>query len=118
MLSLIGWGLRYMWKTHKRQMEKTAQALKVLAEAVDANEGIYGLQVAAIKESVMALRAEAAITSKTTQDALGRVLELGGVVRMQQAELKEANGLLQEVSGKMTAIFRFIDAPRRATDKG
>jgi hypothetical protein len=116
LLSAIGWGLRVMWRTHKRQMAQASQALKALADGAETDRKEREAQILSLKEGLMGVRAEVALTSRGTQDALARVLEMGGMIRLQQEALEKNNGLLERVNGKLEAMFRFIDAPRRATD--
>lgn len=134
LLAGIGWGLRFMWATHKRQMGQTAAALTKLAQAVDADRKAHAEEIAAIQAALVAAQkehgrevaglretltratVEAALTNRSVQDATSQTLKLAGVVESQQKDLKENNSQLGLVRGQLDAVFRFMDAPKRASD--
>lgn len=107
---------RWAWAAHQRRMEAMAGAIDALAKAVTLAKEGGEAEAQRLRDGLQGVRAEVALGQRHTQDALARVLELGGMVKLQQETLEKHARATERISGKLEAIFRFIDAPRRPTD--
>lgn len=116
LLSAIGWGLRLAWKIHNRRLATMTKALEALAKASDHNKDGHESEQRRIWEALQSLRAEIALERKSHEGVTRAVFNLEGVVKSQQGEIKESNGLLRDVVGQLKALWRFVDAPKRPTD--
>jgi hypothetical protein len=67
-------------------------------------------------EYIQQLRSELAMHVRTNELTNKSVNALEGIVGVQNKDLKEYTKLVDRLVGKIDAIFRYIDTPKRATD--
>lgn len=138
LLAVIGWAMRSAWGHYKKQnalqaaeyrlqMGKMAKALHELAAAVAADRKTHGAEDARLRESIVGLRAELAIATNAMRNevagvgmrvdnAIKGLAGVEAICRLQQDKLEKVSEGLSLANGKLVAVFRFIDARKRATD--
>lgn len=121
-LSVVFGGLaalaRAAWRVHLRRMEAMASALADLAKAVKTHEDYATAEHKKLWDGVQGLRAELQLANRNTDNIKTGLLKLEGALDNQRATIQDYIKATEKISGKMEAIFRFVDAPRRATDSG
>jgi hypothetical protein len=107
---------RWAWKAHQKRMLNMADAVQKLAKAID--QGLDGMvaEHTKIQQSVQGLRAELQMANRNTDTMKNGLLKVEGAMETQRKTIQDYVQATDRLSGKMEAIFRFIDAPQRATD--
>ncbi len=105
---------RWAWGAHQRRMAAMADALTTLARAVDGAKSEH----TRIWEAIQGLRAELQLANRNTDMVKTGLLKVEGAIENQRATIQDYVRVTEKVSGKLEAVFRFVDSPRRATDKG
>lgn len=115
-LSIMGGLARAAWKAHQGRMDAMATALRTLAEGVSKESAENHGDHKKVWEAVQGLRAELEMNRRSSENIRTGLVEVTGTVKGQQGIIVELIEKLSAVSGKLEAVFRFVDAPRRATD--
>lgn len=115
-ISVVGLLARLAWRAHQLRMQSMAEALKKLAEGVVKDTQENHADHRKVWEAIQALRAESEMARRGTESARSNVIELAGTVKGHQGLIVELVEKLSKISGQLEAIFRFVDAPKRATD--
>lgn len=107
---------RSAWRSHRSQMSLMADALKKLAEAIaDAEKENKG-EHDKVRSTLQNLRAELQLSATKSEYLKAGMLSLEGALKSQVSRLDGYIEKLGQVHSKLDALFKFIDAPRRATD--
>lgn len=96
---------RLAWKAHTERIENIVKALKEVAKAVDDADTAMG-----------AMQTELKLTARATETLKEGLLRVEGMFEAHRATLCAYIEKLGIIDGKLTKVFEFIDAPRRATD--
>lgn len=115
-ISTIGILARLAWRAHQARMSTMADALKKLAEGVIQDTTANHADHKKVWDAIQSLRAEFEMARRGTESARSNVIELSGTVKGHQSLIIELVEKLSKISGQLEAIFRFVDAPKRATD--
>lgn len=108
--------LRYAWKLHQKRMEMMAEALTTLAKALSGGEEKVEGEHRKIWESVQGLRAELQMANRNTDTIKTGLLKVEGALENHRTMLYQHIEKLGIVDGKLSKLFQFVDAPKRATD--
>ena len=107
---------RWAWKAHQRRMLNMAEAMSRLAEAVETSQKKVETEHKDIWAAIQGLRAELQLANRNTDTMKTGLLKAEGAMEQQRLTIKDYIRATDNLSGKMEAVFRFIDAPPRATD--
>lgn len=114
---------RWAWKRHQEKMQEHTDALTAVAKAHESLKGalsaaleINHAEHERVRKHIDALRAEIHLGKTESQALKGGLLNLEGAIKQQQNVINSYVEKMGEINGKFSAIFKFIDAPRRATD--
>lgn len=116
LVGMIIWLGKVSWAQHEEKVDK---ALKLLEEMPGRHahiEASAGAEHKKIWESMQGLRAELHLSSKGNEHIKAGLLNLEGVVKVQQETIHQHIVMLAKLDSKLDAVFRFMDAPRRASD--
>lgn len=109
---------KYAWNRHQARMALMATALGDLAKAIKNHEDYASDEHKKIWDAVQGLRAELQLANRNTDNVKTGLLKLEGALENQRATIADYIKVSEKLGGKMEALFRFVDAPRRATDSG
>lgn len=126
LLAAIGWGLRRAWVIHTRRIKSMAMIIDSLTKAINDNKYSHEHEDRNLRDSLSgirsemamsthAMRNEAAMLSSRLDQSIKGIAGAEAVVRLQQDKLDKLSEALAHVNGKLVAVFRFIDAPRRGS---
>jgi len=110
------WMLQYGWKKHKRQMSLLSKSIDTLSETFSKLQDHTRVEHGAIKESLMVYRAEMHLLKQSIEPIKGGMLGLEGAINHQSQRVDRYIERMGAMEGKFDAVFRFIDAAKRATD--
>ena len=106
----------WAWRKHKAHMETLENLIHSLKEHVDHDREQNASEHLFIKESMAAFRAEVHLLELQVNPLKAGLLTLEGAVRNQNETINRYVEKMGVVSGKLDAVFRFIDAVPRPTD--
>ena len=109
---------RYAWSVHQLRMAKMAEALTKLAEGIQQHEEYASGEHKKIWDAVQGLRAELQLANRNTDMAKTGLSKVEGALENHRSTLYQHIEKLGILDGKLSKLFRFVDAPRRATDGG
>lgn len=109
---------RYAWSIHQMRMTKIAEALEKLAEGLTKHEDYASTEHKKIWDAVMGLRAELQLSNRNTDTVKVGLLKVEGMLESHRSTLYQHIEKLGIIDGKLSKLFTFVDAPRRATDGG
>lgn len=107
---------RFVWKAHTSRMELIAKALQDLAEAIAGQDEKMKTEHKKIWETVQSLRAELVLANRNTEYVSSGLLKMEGALENHRTTIYHHIEKLGKIDSKLDAVFRFLDAPRRATD--
>lgn len=110
--------LRWAWGKHQRRMGLMAEALTELAQAVRSQRESHEAEDQRLWDAVQGVRAEVALAARSSDSHRAGMLSLEGAIKAQTGTLNSYIERMGKMEGKFEAIFRFMDAPRRASDSG
>lgn len=107
---------RIAWRQHQRRMELMAEALNNLAKAMRDNEEVIEGEHKKIWDAVQGLRAELQLANRNTDMIKTGLVKVEGALDSHRTMLYQHIEKLGIVDGKLSKLFQFVDAPRRASD--
>lgn len=110
------WIGAYVWRQHKRRMELMARSLGDLAKGIKAADDANRDEHGKVWSAIQGLRAELQLANRNTEGVKAGLLKAEGALDNHRATLYEHIQQLVRMDSKFEAVFRFLDAPRRATD--
>lgn len=117
-LGFIAAVAKWAWRQHQRRMLAMAGALEELAKAVKAGQTEAHGEFQRVWNAVQGLRAELQLANKSNETLKAGLFKVEGALESHCATLYQHIERLGRLDSKLEAVFRFIDAPRRATDSG
>lgn len=119
--TLILWLVRWGWKKHKRQMLAIAKSIESTGQVLEAYQKQSALEYDKLRESLLAYRAELYLLKQTIEPLKAGMLSIEGQIKNQNDTINRYVEKMGIVSGKLDAVFRFIDravepVPKRNTD--
>ena len=118
MLSLMTLAGRLAWRAHNQRMASMAGALERLAKAVSQYQDKSQKDNSKAWEAVQGLRAELQLSTQKTDHIKACINRLEGALTMQVTRVDTYVERMGRVDSKLDRIFIYIDAPKRATDRG
>jgi len=115
-LSGIGWMVGYIWKNEKKNIKTIADGFKSLAESFTVLEKQNISEHGKLWDIIQQQRAELGIHIRSNDHLKSTIMNLEGIVKSQQETLFKHVEKITRVDSKLEAIFRHLDAPKRATD--
>jgi chromosome segregation ATPase len=106
----------YMWRQYKTKNKQLVDAVKKMAEDLQSYREGSAADHQKIADQVKAQRAEMHLMKKDIEPVKAGLLQIEGVLKHQGQRLDDYVKTLGTVEGTLKAIFKFIDAPKRATD--
>jgi uncharacterized protein YoxC len=107
---------RWAWKKHEKRMGQMAQAIQNLAKSLEASTKDHHNEHATLWKSVHGLRADLQATTQRIDPVAKELLEVQGSIKTLNQSIMNYAEKMAAVSGKLDAVFRFMDAPKRASD--
>jgi len=114
--TIIGFLLKRAWEANDARLSQISKTLKALADGILEESKANHTDHRRVWEAVQGLRVELEISRRGMEVVKSSIGETNGAVKTQQTEISRLVEKLAVVSTELKAVFRFIDAPRRATD--
>lgn len=118
LLGLLSFLARAAWRSHRKQMALMAKALEELAKSIKHAEDENKAEHAKVWQSIQGLRAELQLSTQRADHIKAGMLKLEGALDKQVDRVDSFLKLMGRIESKLDAVFRVIDAPKRATDVG
>jgi hypothetical protein len=110
------WIAKWAWDKHQAEMASVTQAMNRLEKNIVDNRTLATADHIKIKEVLQMFRAEMHLLKVGVDPLKAGILTLEGQVRNQNETINRYVEKMGVVSGKLDAVFRFIDAQPRQTD--
>lgn len=107
---------RWVWKKHTRRMSQMAEALKSLAVSIEKASTDHHDESANLWKAIHGLRADLQVTIQRIDPVSKDLSEVQGSIKTLNQTIMNYAERMAAVSGKLDAVFRFMDAPKRASD--
>ncbi len=114
--SILMWIAKWAWEKHQSEMNSVTQAMARIEKNVADNRHLATADHIKIKEVLQMFRAEMHLLKVGVDPLKTGILTLEGQVRNQNETINRYVEKMGVVSGKLDAVFRFIDAQPRQTD--
>jgi len=108
---------RAAWRSHNGRMDSMAMALIDLAKGIAESKAHVEREHQKIRDVVQGLRAEVHLSNRGTEETKTGLLRVEGALDSHRLTLYQHIEKLGILDGKISKLFQFVDAPRRATDK-
>lgn len=108
--------VRWAWKRHNERMAKMAGAIQAISKSLDTTAKNNHDEHAAMWKSVHGLRADLQTTIQRIDPVSKELLEVQGSIKTLNQTIMNYAERMATVSGKLDAVFRFMDAPKRSSD--
>ena len=117
LLAVLGWLGQLVWKSHTRRMSQLTKCVGELSEALEKHERhtLDGLKTS--ESTVQGLRAELHLSAQKWDHIRVGLMGCEANIKSQENKITEHIRELAKIDSKLEAVFRFVDAPRRASDK-
>lgn len=107
---------RWAWKKHLERMNKMSEAIQSIARAVQKNSNLNHDEHSAMWKSVHGLRADLQATIQRIDPVSKELLEVQGSLKTLNQTIMNYIERMGIMSGKLDAVFRFMDASKRSSD--
>lgn len=114
--TLAAWLLRMAWISHQKRMGDMARALSELTQAIAGDREANEKDHQKVWGAIQGLRAEIEMGRRGSENLRSGFIEINGMVKNQQGVIVTLIEKISAVTAKLEAVFRFVDAPKRATD--
>lgn len=114
---VVGFVVRYAWKQHTARITNLVKVTADLAKSIRDHEKTTEERFKLHEHTIQALRAEMHMAQQKWDHIRVSLLGCEANIKSQQNTITEHIRELAKVDSKFDAIFRFIDAPQRRTDK-
>lgn len=108
--------MRMAWNAHKKRIQSLVCSIEALSEAVKNAEDQNEVELKKIWDGMQGLRAEVALASRNSDHLKSGLYKVEGALENHRVTLYQHIERLGKLDSKLDAVFRFIDAPRRATE--
>lgn len=110
--------VRHAWKVHLRRTKTIADALEKLAFAVSEAKDLTESEHRKIWDAVQGVRADLQLAAQNAEHLKSGLLKAEGRIDSQCERIDRFLAATTVLSSKIDAIFKVLDAPKRATDLG
>jgi len=107
---------RWAWKKHNRRMAQVADVIRELAKSIEKSTAEHHNESANLWKSIHGLRADLQVTIQRIDPVSKDLSEVQGSIKTLNQTIMNYAERMAAVSGKLDAVFRFMDAPKRASD--
>lgn len=107
---------RWAWKKHNERMMRMVSAIQVLAKSLESSSKENHDDHATVWKSIHGLRADLQTTIQRIDPVSKDLLEVQGSIKMLNQTIMNYAERMATVAGKLDAVFRFMDAPKRSSD--
>jgi hypothetical protein len=115
-LAVLGWLGQLVWKSHTRRMSQLTKCVGELSEALEKHERHTSDGLKVSESTVQGLRAELHLAAQKWDHIRAGLLSCETNIKSQENKITEHIRELAKIDSKLEAVFRFMDAPRRASD--
>lgn len=116
LLGALGFLLRIAWRRHAKAMVAQAKSIEHLAEALQGNKESSRAEHGKIWEALQAFRAESHLTKNGLDYLKSGLLASEGAMKHQTSRIDAYIERMGQLDAKIEAVFRWLDANKRATD--
>lgn len=146
LLGFLWWFIKRTWKEYEDKISKHSSSINELMKSISdreksTNEIVYSIRSDLAKESsrltnamienrekareehkeladfAQQLRTELAVYIRNAEYTTKSINSLEGILIETRKDLKTVEKVVDKLDGKVDALFRAVDAPKRATDK-
>lgn len=114
--SIFAFVARWAWTKHCERMSLMEGAIARLTTEIASATDKQREEHVKIWDMAQQLRAEVHMAKNSTDHLKAGLLSVEGVIKHQQGNINEHIGVLAKLDAKLEAVFRFVDANKRATD--
>lgn len=107
---------RWAWKKHTERMSKMAESIQLLAKAIKENAKNNHDEHSTMWKAVHGLRADLQVTIQRIDPVSKELLEVQGSLKTLNQTIMNYIERMGIMSGKLDAVFRFMDASKRSSD--
>lgn len=117
MLAVLGWLGQLVWKAHTRRFSNLTKCVTELTKALEAHEKLTTDGLKTAEMTVQGLRAELHLAAQKWDHIRVGLMGCEASIKSQENRIVEHIRELARIDSKLDAVFKFMDAPRRASDK-
>ena len=114
---LTSWLIKNLYKKQKKQAVELVAALALIEKNISYNRTLATADYSKVKEILQAFRGEMHLLKIGVDPLKGCLFSLEGQLKNQNDTLMKYVEKMGVVSGKLDAVFRFIDAQPRNSDQ-
>jgi chromosome segregation ATPase len=115
-VTLIGWLGRLVWASHTKRMSQLTSCVTALTKALEAHQNETANQMKTAEMSIQGLRAELHLSAQKWDHIRVGLMTCEATIKSQENKITEHIRELVKIGSQLEAVFRFMDAPRRASD--
>lgn len=116
---LVGIGvflLKTAWKTNDQRLATISQTLRALSEGIVKESDANHTDHRKLWDSIQGVRVDLEILRRQSEALKTSLMEVSGTTKSQQSTITDLIERLAIVSTELKAVFRYVDASKRATD--
>lgn len=107
---------RWAWGRHNERMAMMAEAIQAISKSLEGTSKSNHDEHATMWKSVHGLRSDLQATIQRIDPVSKDLSEVQGSIKTLNQTIMNYAERMATVSGKLDAVFRFIDAPKRSSD--